>query len=49
MAALLKFDHLLAKGKSFAAIDVEQLHAENLSVKINGEVDAGDGEDEVVE
>src|ERR1017187_7400366 len=49
MSALLKFDHLLAEGKSLSAIYGEQLHAEDFRVKVNGDVDVGDGEDEVVE
>ena len=49
MSALLKFDHLLAEGKSLSSIHGEQFHAEDLRVKVNGVVDVGDGEDEVVE
>ena len=49
MSALLKFDHLLAEGKSLSAIYDEQLHAEDFRVKVNADVDVGDGEDEVVE
>ena len=49
MSALLKFDHLLAEGKCRSAIYDGQLHAEDLRVKVNGDVDVGDSEDEVVE
>jgi hypothetical protein len=49
MSALLKFDHLLAEGKSLSAIHDEQLHPEDFRVKVNGDVDVSDSEDEVVE
>src|SRR6266496_5666826 len=49
MSALLKFDHLLAEGKSLSAVHDGDLHAEDLRIKVNGDVDAGDREDDVVE
>jgi hypothetical protein len=49
MSALLKFDHLLAEGKSLSATHEEQLHAEDFRVKVSGDVDVGYGKDEVVE
>jgi hypothetical protein len=49
VAALLEFDHLLPEGERLAAIEGDQLHAENFGIKINRGVETGDGEDEVVE
>ena len=47
--ALVQFDHLLAKRQRLAPALDDQLQAQDLGVKVHGDVNIGNGQNQVVE